>query len=458
MRINYRSEKGQAIVLIAFAIVGMFALVALALDGGQAFSDRRQAQNAADTAAMAAALTYQLENGSTAHIRARVLDSTTSNGYPDSLPRSSVAIDPNGTAVVGECPDITNGKDFRVTIQSNINTWFAGILGIRQMHNTVSAVARGCEFHWKGLFEGNAVVSLAPVGTSGFNAGGTGTWNVACDDGTPSGGIFANGDAYGGGTSNTTAPSLTVVGTGGDMFVGQPIGEILKGTPLAFPGDIISKMPRIPKCDGTAYLDPGDGAYHPEAGKDGSVIPVALNGGQNYAAGLYCVTKDNANWNSGTLYGRDVTFYIDNATYDLKFAGSGTNGEGFDITAPMVSSNEYRGYAIILPLTCKGATAHAKDIVCDLEKLKAGLQTIAVCDGSSDTPRMDMRGNGDTGIFGTVLAPTACISMLGNSLTENHGQIIGYTVDASGSAEVNVCYKADEHPQEPVPPSVQLLK
>ena len=49
-------ERGQALILIVFAAVGLFAFAALAIDGSRVFSDRRHAQNAADTAVMAAAL------------------------------------------------------------------------------------------------------------------------------------------------------------------------------------------------------------------------------------------------------------------------------------------------------------------------------------------------------------------------------------------------------------------
>ncbi len=48
-----RGEQGQAIVIMAFAVVAMAALVGLAIDGGRAYSDRRQVQNTADAAAMA---------------------------------------------------------------------------------------------------------------------------------------------------------------------------------------------------------------------------------------------------------------------------------------------------------------------------------------------------------------------------------------------------------------------
>src|SRR5258706_13695028 len=50
------AERGQALILIAISLVALFAIVGLAVDGSMVFSDRRHAQNAADTAAVAAAL------------------------------------------------------------------------------------------------------------------------------------------------------------------------------------------------------------------------------------------------------------------------------------------------------------------------------------------------------------------------------------------------------------------
>jgi len=50
------SEKGQALILIALAAIGLFAFTALAIDGSRVYSDKRHAQNAADTAALAGAL------------------------------------------------------------------------------------------------------------------------------------------------------------------------------------------------------------------------------------------------------------------------------------------------------------------------------------------------------------------------------------------------------------------
>src|SRR5512141_3224323 len=54
-------ERGQALVLIALAAIGLFGVTGLVIDGGAKFSDRRHAQNAADTAALAAALAKATE-------------------------------------------------------------------------------------------------------------------------------------------------------------------------------------------------------------------------------------------------------------------------------------------------------------------------------------------------------------------------------------------------------------
>src|SRR5215510_5724948 len=91
-----KSEKGQALVLIALAAVGLFGFAALSIDGGMVFSDKRHAQNAADTAALAAAL---------ARVRAQ--------SNPDSAAK-----------LAGEARAITNGygdpSDPDTTVEVNI--------------------------------------------------------------------------------------------------------------------------------------------------------------------------------------------------------------------------------------------------------------------------------------------------------------------------------------------------
>src|SRR5512138_544050 len=79
-------ERGQALILIAFGAVALFGFTGLAIDGSRVFSDRRHAQNAADTAALAAALSKiradPPETGDAAAVAAG-LARAASNGFND---------------------------------------------------------------------------------------------------------------------------------------------------------------------------------------------------------------------------------------------------------------------------------------------------------------------------------------------------------------------------------------
>ena len=50
-----KNEQGQAIVIMAFALIALLAFAALAIDGGNAYVERRRAQNGADAGALAGA-------------------------------------------------------------------------------------------------------------------------------------------------------------------------------------------------------------------------------------------------------------------------------------------------------------------------------------------------------------------------------------------------------------------
>ena len=49
------SERGQILVLLVLAMIGMLGLTALAVDGGMVYADRRYMQSAADAATLAGA-------------------------------------------------------------------------------------------------------------------------------------------------------------------------------------------------------------------------------------------------------------------------------------------------------------------------------------------------------------------------------------------------------------------
>ena len=201
-----KSEKGQAIVMIALAIIGLFGLIALAMDGGHAFSDRRQAQNAADAAALAASLAYT--NSPTlltdTQLGVIAVQSTTLNGYDNDHIRSVVNLT-STASVTGTDPDQCNpkttGRDIVVTIDSYLPTWFAQIVGVTQVHNLVSGTSRACKPYTDEAFFGNAVVALSPDGCA-LTVGGNGTTEVTGSGLYSNGGFCDNGHAGG-----LTAPS-----------------------------------------------------------------------------------------------------------------------------------------------------------------------------------------------------------------------------------------------------------
>ena len=85
---NNSRERGQALILIVFGMIGMLALIGLAVDGGMAYSDRRTAQNTADYTALAAALAFAKGEDATAAAMA----SANANGFDNNGTNNTVAV------------------------------------------------------------------------------------------------------------------------------------------------------------------------------------------------------------------------------------------------------------------------------------------------------------------------------------------------------------------------------
>lgn len=418
---KYSSEKGQALVIITLAAVVLFGFAALAIDGSMVFSDKRHAQNAADTAALAGALAYSRGNNVTTSAQARA----TSNGYNDNGTTNDVTITATD-APSGVCPANTQGKDITVDIVSHVNTTFARVIGRTQMTNAVTATSRSCGSYYGPPFNGNAIVSLAPTGI-GYNANGNVNWEIT------GGGIFSNSlDSEAAhcqsNTTEITVPSVTVVG---DYSWGNCSMDISgtsnnTATQLSY-SDYSALFPRQPECDGDANLSGGQ--YHPQPNADGSQI-IFTSGDMDFAPGLYCIMNPTIGPYHGKLTGTEVTFYIPSTSFEMKFDGMGSS---FNATAP--TSGEYAGVLMYL----------APQIDANGNLL--------------NTQALDLRGNGDADIVGTIIAPSADVTMFGNSGTGAlNSQIIGYQVDAGGSAMINLSYLANDNYQAALPITLTMLK
>jgi len=104
-------REGQALIQVALALVALLAFLALAIDVGHFYGERRHMQNAADAGALAGARELCLGHSADAAIAAAQEYAQTRNGA------QAAAVSVNGSTV-------------NVVASETTNTFFAGLIGI----------------------------------------------------------------------------------------------------------------------------------------------------------------------------------------------------------------------------------------------------------------------------------------------------------------------------------------
>jgi Flp pilus assembly protein TadG len=410
------SEKGQALILVTLAAIGLFAFAALAIDSSRAYSNKRHAQNAADTAALAGALSYA-RDGNTTSIETVALARAQTNGYENIVgdPSTVVTVMFADVPSPSPCPGKAKGIDITVTIESYINTTFAKILGRDTLASGAVATARACGFKFVPLFDGHAVVGLndqtSPCALA-FDTGNSSsvTWRVE------GGGIFSNSCAFSKDDDTVTFdPGLcvsTVGGTGGDW-------DCTPKPAAAYDWDdyVLANMPPNPCDAGGIGIWPSD------------TDP-------NFSNGVYCIA-DLDDYDSKDITLDNATLYVLDDDFSLKFAGGG----GFFGTPTRAGSypgsDDYDDYFMVV-------------------------EPAAFCTKFSDNTNsqvIEWRGNGTGTFYGTIFAPTACLDLRGNGEADGmHSQIIGWIVGSNGNADVYVNYKREENHEIPISPNISILE
>jgi hypothetical protein len=222
---SYRTqERGQILLIMAIGITVLLGFAALTIDQGNAHIIRRQAQNAADQAALAGALAKYSGEDCAAIAVARVAD----NGYAIS----------DDVDVQVDCTFGENDEYIQVLVTTTTNTFLAGFIGHNATTSTVEAVARFStgEGGNSGPFTGTALMALKPTGKSTFNISGNANLT------TVGGGIFTNSDnakAFNGGgnLTYTTTTGINIVG-GADISGNVTINsKITAGGPVSLSGN-----------------------------------------------------------------------------------------------------------------------------------------------------------------------------------------------------------------------------
>jgi len=437
-------ESGQALVVIALAAVVLFGFAALAIDGSRKFSDRRHAQNAADTAALAGSLALvNDETGACGSLEQWECDAflrAEDNGYDNFT---------NNTVWVFQCNEATANRDgapldcgpyegkanyVSVIILSDIDTTFAKVLGFNQTHNLVQATT-----YWSKrgpAYDGNLVVALNPDPCSGNNGNVlfSGSATITLDGG----GAFVNSGGNGCGMEQggSNCPVIVDGGLGSTGNGNIDMGGCTVPTPLynqdayQFPPDMpdepaecsMSGYPSPQSSGNTSYLYPG--RY--------SSFPPKLTGSNKLKdnvilmPGVYCVNGDitwGSNSNSSdftTLTGSNVTIYVT--------SGNRLNITGSNINISASTTGDYAGYLFIVDSNFSG-----------------------------QAPDCHVAGNSGNVYTGTIFAPYCDVIINGGSTTASYDtQIIGYTVTILGNANTHLYYNADNNAQSD--PKIGLMR
>ena len=428
-----KKEHGQAIILIALAMVVLLGFTALAIDGGMLYSDRRHAQNAADAAALSGAL-QKANNQSNDVILNAIYASASGNGYSGSQVSGAVS---------GPFQDPISGKYYLVTAEITATTKanFAQFVYKGPLQNHVKAVAR--VFVSQPAMPGYAIVAMGDCTSEGghlamINGGGN-SGSVE----TYQGGIFLNAPENAANRCSIDPPSATyapgiiahdgahIASVGSVDYAGQP--KVLPN-----PIDINLNM-------NERISDPLADLAEPQCTHKGSVSGGVFSPGTygragepdikpgTYLPGIYCIYGDVHISGSGVIQGDGVVFYFVNG--GLNYTGNA----GMTISAPNASN-------------CLGTEGDPT--------ASCTYKGIAVFMARSNTSTFEVRGNGGDAVHGLIYGLNATVQARGGGVTPDEtsvvGQIIAKRVYGDGNGSFDVTY--NENSTFIKKPSISLWK
>lgn len=478
---NHHTERGQLLVILAIGLVGLLGFTALAIDGGMVFSDRRKAQNAADTAAMAGgwATLQSLESQNIFSEDFGICSPTqvqnpmvrvamdaaynpaklraTSNGYDDLITGVDTKNGVEVTCYSGTESDQYGHKgnhiDVHVMITKPTQTALIQFVYSGPVVNTVEAVVR---VQPKSTLGNGAAISSTSLNCQGpppFSINSGGVWFKGIGGSNQvlltGGGVFSNscldadGNIYVQVLPTPPPPdSISYITYSSESGNPEYYPEPIKTSPTRLypPLDLESCGNNITQPKGnktkTNVLDPG--TYLSTGKKDTINIPNGETWVMN--PGLYCVDGDfivKGTLSSGGAIGEGVTIYM--RTGDLLISAGAT----VNLKAPEFSDANWKSS------TSYAEHAYNKLLIYGEPSLNYSQSII-------------LGGNGSSSFVGTVYAPSARVDIGGNPKIDTPGypddcklnpdnpeckiaakygtSIIGYAIVVHGSAVIEITY------------------
>jgi Flp pilus assembly protein TadG len=216
------AERGQLLVVFALALVALIAMVGLIIDGGDTFLQKRDQQNVADAAAMAAGYAYV--NGSDMTTAARTV--AASNGYTHGSNSTTVDV-------------VITSADVTVIVTRPHRNYFSGIVGFASWGVSATATveagtpnaatgAMPIIFNQKAFNNPNNKNKNVPAA---FDEPGTGNQDVPQTDSTFNWTVFctANGNPCNA-NSNDVKDLIDGGGKQGLVYLDDDIGPLNAGS------------------------------------------------------------------------------------------------------------------------------------------------------------------------------------------------------------------------------------
>jgi Flp pilus assembly protein TadG len=404
-----RRQRGQTIVISALAFLLLIAAVGLAIDFGGATNVRRNDQNAADAAALAAAVVInQGQDLPTASDRANT--ATTKSAVPATALTMQYLKGDGSPATTG-----AQVKKIRATVSETWGTYFIRLVGFPTIN--ISALAE------VSIPKPCALCLLDPGASPALNLSANGGINVSGGDVqvnssanpavvlSASGSINAPGTNVVGSVSQQSSGTINPAASTGVVPVPDPLAA------LPYPSGPLPNNGRVDVGDANRTINPG------------LYTQWALGGAGNLYLnpGTYVITgpagESVSVSSAGGIRGTGVTLFFTCANFpaqsctcpggapgsNLKISSDG----GLQISAP--TSGTYAGVAIFFDRCNTGA--------------------------------IELSANGSTPVTGAIYAKSSALLLTANGNMGLAGLVVVGTATLSGNGGINLAYNPSDPAQ-----------
>lgn len=335
-------QKGAAAILFAILLPMLLALTCLAIDVSNLFLVREKMQVAADSAALAAAVSvYTVTPGNKGTAVTLAQTASQANGFTNGQNQISVTVSiPPGDPYHISPTYASNSSYARVQISQPVPLYFGGIVGISTMTVSANAVAGPTSVL-------QSVVTLAPSGSGAFQITGSGSVNLL------QGSMSVNSSDSAAlsvvGSATLTASAFNIAGGYSDVG-GTIVGTINTHASNTSTDPFASLTPpTVPStCNYTNYSLVGSSGGTLNPGTYCRGISLIGSGAVTFNPGTYILNGGGLNIvGSGSVSGTGVTFYnTGQASGSDAYGGISIVGSGsIQLSAP--TTGTYAGMLIM---------------------------------------------------------------------------------------------------------------